>query len=268
MTDITGRTRLFGILADPIHHVRAPQAINARFARHGHDAVLVPMHVTAAALPAIVDALRRIENFDGCVVTMPHKSAIVPLLDTVTDDARAVGAVNIVRRDADGSLHGQILDGEGFVAGLRAAGIDPAGRSVYLAGAGGAANAIVFSLARAGVARIAIANRSIDKAQALAQRVAAAFPGVATGTAGPDPSGFDLVVNSTSLGMQPGDALPLDVSKLDPAQTVAEIIMQPAETPLLAAATARGCRVQPGAPMLDAQVDLMVAWMTAGRVGS
>lgn len=267
MTPITGRTRLFGILADPIHHVRAPQAINALFAQRGFDGVLVPMHVTAAALPAMVDALRRIENFDGCVVTMPHKSAIVSLLDHVTDDARQVGAVNIVRRDAAGRLHGHILDGEGFVAGLRASGFDPAGRSVYLAGAGGAGNAIAFALARAGIARLAIANRSLARASDLAQRIAAAWPTVVTGTAGADASGFDLVVNSTSLGMRADDALPLDVATLAPSQTVAEIIMQPERTALLAAAAARGCRVQPGAPMLDAQVALMVAFMT-GATGT
>jgi shikimate dehydrogenase len=265
-TPITGRTRLFGILADPIHHVRAPQAINAVFAQRGFDGVVVPMHTTTASLPTVVDALRRIENFGGCVVTMPHKSAIVPLLDAVTDDARQVGAVNIVRRDDDGRLHGHILDGEGFVTGLRAAGIEPAGRSVYLAGAGGAGNAIAFALARAGIARLAIANRSIERARELAARVAAAWPAVATGTASDDPSGFDLVVNSTSLGMRADDPLPLDASKLVASQTVAEIIMQPARTALLEAAAARGCRVQPGAPMLEAQVALMVAFMTGAAV--
>lgn len=262
MPTITGSTRVLGILADPIHHVKTPQAINRLFDAQGYDGVMVPLHVSPDALASLLQALRSLRNLDGFIVTVPHKVAIVALCDELTTEARQVGAVNAVRRTADGRLIGGILDGEGFVRGLRTAGIDAAGQSVYLAGAGGAASAIAFALAKAGVRRLTVANRSADKARALLDRVVGAYPALQGGVGSADPSGHDLVVNGTSLGLRPGDALPLDADRLEPKQLVAEIIMEPALTPLLVAAAARGCRTHPGAPMLAGQVELMAAFMT------
>lgn len=263
MSEITGRTRLFGIVADPVGHVRTPQVFNARFAALGADAVLVPFHVPAALLGAAFEGFRAMRNLGGVVVTVPHKTAAVALCDEVTEAARAVGAVNTVRRTPDGKLVGEIFDGEGFVAGLRAQGIEPAGRRVYLAGAGGAANAIAFSLARAGVARLTVANRTATRAEDLVSRVRAHFPGLAAGLGGRAPGDHDLVVNATSLGLAPEDPLPFDVEGLRPDQVVAEIIMKPEHTPLLVEAARRGCRVHLGRHMLDCQVELMARFMGA-----
>lgn len=261
MTNITGHTRIFGILADPIHHVKTPQGINGLLDAHGFDGVMVPIHVRAEDLAAMVDGLRRMNNLAGFVVTVPHKTAMPALCDELTPTAARIGAVNVVRRTADGRFVGGMLDGEGFVAGLRSAGIEPAGRSAYLAGAGGAASAIAFALALSGVARLTIANRTTAKAVELVARLKEDFPDLAITVGTHDPSQHDLVVNGTSLGLRDGDALPLDVDRLTPAQTVAEIIMQPAETPLLRAAAAKGCRVHFGAPMLASQVALMAEFM-------
>src|SRR5450830_881685 len=148
MTEITGNTQVFAILADPIHQVKTPQRINQLFAQAGYDGVMVPLHVSSDALAGVVHALRSVKNLSGFVVTVPHKTAIVDLCDEVTPDDRQVGAVNVVRRSPQGRLSGTILDGDGFIAGLRVEGIEPGGRSVYLAGAGGAASAIAFALAR------------------------------------------------------------------------------------------------------------------------
>jgi shikimate dehydrogenase len=262
MTTISGKTALYTILADPIHHVQTPQAINRLLAERGIDAVMVPMQVRPQGLETVARALRELPNFRGCVVTVPHKSAMRALCDAVSDAARLIGAVNVVHRTADGRLLGGMLDGDGFVAGLRQHGIEPAGLHTYLAGAGGAASAIAFALAAAGVRTLTIANRSQDKARQLATRVAAAFPAVPVSVGGADVSGMELVVNGTSLGLHDGDPLPLDAQTLKPSQVVAEIIMDPAETPLLAAARALGCRVHPGAPMLASQVALMAAFMS------
>ena len=261
MHEITGRTWVFGILADPIHHVRTPQALNALMEKRGFDGVLAPFHVGAADLAAFVGALRLMRNLGGFIVTVPHKTAIVSLCDEVTESARRIGAVNAVRREADGRLIGEMLDGAGFVAGLRRSGIEPNGRSVYLAGAGGAANAIAFALAQAGVSRLTIANRTRPKAEDLVRRVAAFLPAAKVEIGSPDPSGHDLVVNATSLGLKDGDPPPLDADRLDGSQVVAEIIMQPETTALLAAAAACGCRVHPGKPMLTCQLDLMADFM-------
>ncbi|WP_334175944.1 shikimate dehydrogenase [Pseudoxanthobacter sp.] len=256
-TDITGRTRLLAILADPVAHVKAPPLINRLAAERGRDAVMVPVQVAPADLPQVAETLRRLKNFDGAIVTVPHKTAMLPLCDSLSRAAELVGAVNVIRRTADGRIEGDALDGVGFVGGLQAAGIALAGRRVYLAGAGGAASAIAFALAQAGVGHLTIANRSADKARALAARVADAFPAVGAAAGDSDPSGHDLVINGTSLGMKPSDPLPLDAARLTQAMVVAEVIMEPAITPLLAAAERAGARIHRGAPMLDCQVSLM-----------
>lgn len=261
---ITGATRFLVILGDPIAQARAPQLVNAALTARGHDAVMIPVHVAADGLARVVDGLRAAQSFAGGVVTMPHKAAIVPLLDDVTPEARQVGACNTIRRETDGRLVGTMFDGEGFVAGLRSAGHDVRGRRVFLAGAGGAAAAIAFAMGKYGAASLTIHNRTRDRADALARRVRAAWPALAVTSGGPDPTGNDLVVNGTALGMRPGDdALPLDVEKIGPGMVAADVVIrQP--TPFLSAAAARGAVTHGGEPMLVAQIDLIVDFVLAG----
>ena len=258
MTPITGRTRIWAILADPIAQVKAPEMINAAMAEQGIDGVMVPMHVAPAHLATVLAGLRAMQNCGGMIVTVPHKSAVVALLDGVTETARRVGAANVVRREADGRLIGECVDGIGFVAALREQGVRLEGRSAYLAGAGGAANAIAFALAESGLARLTIANRTRVKAEDLAARLRAVHPHLPVALGTRDPSGHDLCINATALGMLAGDAMPFDPARLEAEQSVCEIIMQPAETPIMAAARDKGCRVYPGLPMLRAQRDLMM----------
>ncbi len=254
---ISGHTRLVVILAHPVGHVRTPMAMNAHFAAIARDAVLVPMQVQPEDLAEVVAALRRIENLGGIVVTIPHKEAIAALCDTLTDAARIVGAVNVIRREPDGRLTGGQFDGEGFCAGLRAAGHDVRGRRVWMVGAGGAAAGIGYALLRHGVAALTIHNRTPVRAEALAARLAAALPGAPVAIGGPDPTGHDTVVNATSLGLKQTDALPVDARLLQPPMLVADVVMQPDVTALLKEAAARGCRTHRGLPMLTEQVPIL-----------
>lgn len=256
---ITGNTRIFGIVADPIHHVKTPQVMNANFERLGVDAVLIPMHVGPEGLAALFSGLSKMENFGGLIATVPHKPAILDLCDEVTEEARHIGAVNCIRRDPDGRMIGTMLDGTGFVEALKTVtGFDPKGKRAFVAGAGGAASAIAFALAKAGVARLTIANRTADKAEALGERIRAAYPSVTVSTAAATVADHDLVANGTSLGMKETDAPPLDFEKLHRDQVVGDAIMQPEMTPLLKAAQAKGCRIQLGKPMLECQIELMM----------
>jgi shikimate dehydrogenase len=254
---ITGKTKLYAILADPISHVRTPEVFNERFARDGSDAVLVPIHVAPEGLPAMLAALRVMKNLGGVIVTVPHKTAVVSLCDELGEAARIIGAVNAVRREDDGRLVGDNFDGTGFLAGLRLQGYEPAGRRVLLLGAGGAAAAIAFALASAGVAQLTIANRTRSKAEELVERLVKFVTACHIAAGDADPTGHDLVINTTSLGMKPDDPLPIDVTLLSPDMTVAEIIMKPETTPLLAAAKGKGCPVHYGRHMLDQQIRLM-----------
>ena len=265
MIEITGSTRIYGIVADPVAQVKTPQTMRKVFDRRGTDAVLVPFHVPTTGLADFVQGIRSVRNFGGMVVTVPHKTSVLELCDTVSSQARAVGAVNVVRRDADGTLAGDILDGQGFVASLKQSGIDPKGLRVLLSGAGGAARAIAFALAQAGIRRLAIHNRTEAAAHQILAGVNAHYPEIETACVSNDPTGVDLVVNATSLGMRVGDALPIDVSRLQSSQIVAEIIMAPALTPLLKSAQDKGCRIQYGLPMLECQIEMMADFMGVAK---
>jgi shikimate dehydrogenase len=260
-TEISGATALLGILADPIAQVQTPRLVNELLRQRNQDAVLVPLHVGRDELLQVVAGLRAVRNFRGAVVTMPHKAAIMALLDEVTPEARQVGACNVFRRAPDGRLIGTIFDGEACVAGLRSAGHALAGKSVLLAGAGGAAAALAFAFARHAARRITIHNRTSARAEALAERVRAAFPQSDCVIGDRDPAGHLIVVNATSLGRRPGDALPIRVEGLQPGMLAVEIILAPAQTAFLAEALRRGCAIQPGRPMLEAQIVLIADFL-------
>jgi shikimate dehydrogenase len=234
MTAISGRTRLLGLIADPVLQARSPAMANGLLEARGlHGAfVLVPLQVPVGALDAVVGGLRRLGSFAGALVSMPHKAAIVPLLDELTDEAALVGAVNVVRRTADGRLVGTMMDGEGFVAGLRAAKHEVGGAACLLVGAGGAASAIAFALARHGCRSLAIVNRTASRAAELAARVRAAFPAVGVRHGDAPDARYDLAVNATSLGMHIRDELPMSRDVVARAALVADCVVAPEMTAL------------------------------------
>jgi shikimate dehydrogenase len=254
---ISGTTKLYTIIADPISQVRTPETFNKFFKRQGLDAVLVPVAVEAAKLKAVIDGFRGMKNLGGFIVTVPHKKSMSLLCDALGETARVVGAVNAVRREQDGTLVGDTFDGAGFVSGLKSQGIEPAGKCVLLLGAGGAAGSIALALAGAGVSYLRIANRTSGKAEGVAEYILREYPSFHLEVGSADPTGFDLIVNATSLGMTADDALPLDLDKLDTGVVVADIIMRPEITPLLYAAAEKGCRIHLGRHMLDAQLRLI-----------
>lgn len=263
MKKITGETKLLGVVADPIHHVKTPQRMNEHLQEIGYDGIVVPLHVLPANLETALAGLRHTENFLGAVITVPHKTAVLALCDDATDAAKNIGAANVIRREADGRLTAHMLDGEGFVRGMQSCGHQVTGRSCYLAGAGGAANAIAFSLLQHGASHLTIANRTKSKAEELQQRLLRFYPNARIRIGSPDPSGHNIVINATSLGLRHNDALPLNASALTPDQLVCEIIMSPKQTPLLDQALQQGCTVHYGAPMLACQIQAMAEFMGA-----
>ncbi len=263
--EITGKSRVYAHLAHPSSHVRATQTFNRAFREREIDAVAVSIDVAPADLPSLVRGLRGWRNLAGMGVTMPHKGPIADLCDEVVGLGKLIGAVNAIRREPDGRFVGANTDGSGFLAGLKQAGHDPAGRRVLLVGIGGAGRAIAFALAHGGVADLRLANRTAAKAREVAAKVAEAFPGTKTSVGPPDPAGFDIVVNATPLGMREGDDLPLDVAKLTSGMVVAEIILAPERTRLVEEAERRRCRVHLGLPMLTCQIDEVITFLRLDR---
>lgn len=204
---ITGRTTLVGIIGDPVRHSRSPEMHNAAFDAVGLDWRYLPFHVRASDLPDAVRGLRAL-GVRGFNVTIPHKESIIPLLDDLDPDTARLGAVNtvVVR---EGRLTGYNTDMDGFVRSLRDdARFDPSGKRALVIGAGGAARAALFGLAREGASLIVVANRTPSRADNLVKNVKDRFMGVdirkeslaILGDA-KELARFDLVVNASSVGL-------------------------------------------------------------------
>ena len=250
-------TRVYGVIANPVAHSMSPAIHNAAFKECGVDAVYLPFRVDAPA--EFIPAYRQLP-VDGYSVTIPHKEAVIPLLDEVEPLARRIGAVNtIVLRD--GRLCGSNTDWSAAVAAIKSGlpeGEKLAGKAVLLLGAGGAARAMAFGLAERGC-RVLIANRTHERAVRLAADVGCkAIPldqlaspsGHASRVTRHASAPYDILVNATSLGMHPRvEDTPLDASLLRPEALVFDSVYNPLETRLLREARAAGCRTVDGLEM-------------------
>ena len=247
---INGHTELIAHLGWPTHTFKAPMIYNPYFESIGVNAIVVPMGCKAEHFAPVLRGVFALENVRGALITMPHKVSVVELLDDATPAVRISGACNAVRRTADGRLVGDMFDGDGFVRGLRRKGLALEGSRALVIGAGGVGSAIAASLAAAHTVEIALYDIHSEAAQELARRLSAHYPDVAVTAGSNDPAGFDLVVNATPLGMNAGDPLPLDMSRLHADTFVGEVVMRAEMTAFLAQAQALGCRVQVGTDML------------------
>jgi len=255
---IRGTTRLLGILGTPLAHSYSPAMHNSGIAALGLDLAYLPLSADAAHLKTLLESLKAV-NFLGVNVTLPHKQAVLPLLDELSEVSRKMGAVNtIVNRD--GTLYGTTTDPEGFLNGFKDAGHSFADKSVVIVGNGGTARTIAFALSlQSGSSstprRVALAARDLVKSGSLALEIAAKtgreielfaledYPARARE--------FDVVVNTTPLGMSPNvDVSPLPADALHAGQIVYDVIYNPEETALMRHARARGCAVVGGLGML------------------
>jgi shikimate dehydrogenase len=254
MMTISGKAALAGVLGWPVSHSKSPLLHNYWFERYHVDGVYVPLPVAPPDLAAVTSALPKM-GFRGCNVTLPHKEAMLRLVDEVDPPAAEIGAVNTVLVDADGKLRGLNTDGIGFLAHLDASVAgwrNEAGR-VVLIGAGGAARALAATFIAAGVAELVIVNRTVERARALLDRLDQ--KSTRASARGWDEradalAGAGLVVNTTSLGMTGQPPLELALDHLPAHAIVADIVYAPLNTALLAAAASRGHRTVDGLGML------------------
>jgi len=253
----SGTTRLAGIAGWPVAHSRSPRLHGFWLRRHGIDGAYVPLPIRAEDFVTAVHGLRA-AGFRGMNVTQPHKLAAFAVCDVVDDTARRAGAVNTIVFSEDG-IRGSNTDGSGFVAHLRASGVDPLAGPILLLGAGGGARAVAAALLDAG-AQVTVANRSPEPAAALARDLSGlkVIDWTARNAALGDQA---LLINATSLGMKGNPALEIDLDGAAPGLAVADIVYVPLETPLLAAARARGMRAVDGLGMLLHQAGVgFAAW--------
>jgi shikimate dehydrogenase len=251
---ITGATRVAGVIGDPVRHSLSPRLHNAAYRALDLDWVFAAFEVPDGGAPAALEAAR-VFGFVGLSVTMPHKTAMAALCDELAPDAAALRSVNTVTLQADGRSTGHSTDGDGFLRSLHDAGVEVSGRRALVLGAGGAARAVVRALGVAG-ATVEVAARRADAA------------GVAVALAGGTAVDWDdraaaataagIIVNATPLGMAGDQTLPLPAGVMGKDLVVVDLVYEPLETPLLAAARSAGARAVSGLGMLVHQAALQV----------
>ena len=256
MLTVTGHTRVVGVIGDPIEHSRSPQMHNAAFAKAGLDYVYVPFHVRPDDLAQALAGFKAL-NVVGINVTLPHKQTVIPYLTSISREAKLIGAVNTLTFLEDG-VHGDNTDAPGVLRALEEDGnlSIPVGENVVVLGAGGAARAIVVAFALAGVASITIANRTTEKAIALAEEMQKKTGVLMHGMGLTDARVADavrqstLLVNTATASMDLTQPLLISVDWLQPNAIVYDIVYTPPVTPLMRAAAERGCQTLGGIGML------------------
>ena len=254
---IGGDTELVAIVGSPISQVKSPKNFNAWFAKNELNLAMIAIDMREQALDAFLDSLRGWQNLRGCVVTVPYKQMIATRLDILSERARALRSVNVIRREADGRLVGDNVDGEGFLNAARQHQFQARGKSALVVGSGGVGSAIAYALCQEGARRLTISDVSGERTQALLGLLVEAFPSVTLGSEVDSLEGYDLVVNATPVGMGGSGELPLDaalLATLRPGTLVADVVTSPEITPLLAFARDRQCPIQTGPEMAFAQM--------------
>ncbi|MBD3181119.1 shikimate dehydrogenase [Candidatus Poribacteria bacterium] len=253
--DITGHTKIVGVIGDPVEHSRSPQMQNAAFREMGLDYIYVPFHVLPENLAEAVEGFKA-TKVRGINVTLPHKKNMLPLMDSISREAELIGAVNTLVFD-DGQVSGHNTDARGFVASLQEEGIEELkGKNVVVLGAGGAARAVVVGLALQAVDEIIIANRTTEKAVQLAKDMSSGTGVSMKGISIKDPNlpeymaKSDLLVSTITAGMDPSIPLVIDEEWFHDDLVVCDIVYTPPETNLLKAAAKRGLKTVGGMGML------------------
>ncbi|SOC93519.1 shikimate dehydrogenase [Rhizobium sp. AN5] len=261
---LNGETRLFPIVGDPIKYVKSPERLTRGFAARGRNAICVPMQVAEGALAAAMEGFNAIPNIDGLLITMPHKFAAFDYCATSSGTSKLFGVVSVMRRNADDTWHGDMLDGLAFVKAQKDQGAQPDGAKVLLLGAGGAGSAIAVALLDAGVRELIVYDINQDRANTLVELLnERGDRRIRVGPA--DPVGCNMVCNATSMGMADDDPLPVNPVLFKSSMFIGDVIAGHGETALLKVARDAGCGTANGDQMVEAIQEIMLDFMLASR---
>lgn len=259
---VCGLSRLTSVIGDPIARVRSPGLVNRMLEQQQRENVLmIPMHVSSRGLPELLTGLRHCQNFAGAIIAQPHQQSVYEWLDKVSPAVQMTGTCNVIRRSPDGTLSGTLLEGDGFIAGLRQQGIDVAGKRVYLAGAGFSASAIAHALAGQGVTELILYNRTEEKGVQLAESLSKHHPGLVVIHGTERPAHCDIAINATAAGKGEDRQQAFSLAGLAAGTLVCDTVIYPQMTPLLHAAEGAGMQTHHGEYTLMAQLALMISYM-------
>jgi shikimate dehydrogenase len=243
--------------------VKSPQRLTASFEARGHNGICVPMQVPDGGLEGVIRGLQPVANVRGFLITMPHKNAMFAYCSTTSETSKLLGVVSVVRRNTDGSWHGDMLDGLAFVAAQKKAGAQPEGARVLQIGAGGAGSAIAIAFLDAGVQELVLHDTDQLRLDELVRLLSGRGRGRLAGGP-PAPTCFDIVVNATPMGLSSNDPLPIPPHLLASSMFVGDIVAGHGVTPLLKAAQVVGCRTADGTQMVEAGMDLIPDFLLGG----
>jgi shikimate dehydrogenase len=268
-SDISGKTKICGIIGDPVEHTLSPAMHNAAFHDAGLDYVYLPFRVIKEDLCQAIHGIRAF-NLRGLNVTIPHKVEVLPFLDRLDPLAEKIGAVNTIVND-EGVLTGYNTDSAGFLRALSEENIDPANKNIAILGSGGAARAILFGLADKG-ANLTILNRHPAPAAELAGKISSCYKITVKALELTEENlkdtleSSDILVNTTSVGMSPySEETPVPEYLIKPGMVVFDIIYNPLKTRLLLESGKRGTRVIGGIEMLVWQGAAAFELWTGGK---
>jgi shikimate dehydrogenase len=242
---LSGSNRLYPIVGDPIAQVKSPAGVTEMLQSRGVNGICIPAHVSPLNLADFMRACLIMQNVDGIIITIPHKNASYTYCKTTSQRSHALKSVNVMRRNLDGTFHGDALDGLAFTLSCEKKGFDFKGKRGLLIGAGGAGAAIAESSLSKGLKTLEIFD--ID-------------PSRKTKGGTTDPTGFDIVMNATPLGMKASDPMPFQVEKLT-GQFVGDVVTMPSLTPLVDYARKHGCLTSTGLDMFAEVRELIIDFL-------
>ena len=260
---LNGKTRLYGIVGDPIEQVRSPEMMTHELHSRGINAVLLPIHIPDPDFDAVLPSLLRIANLDGLILTIPFKARAMRFATHVGAQAQAVGAINVIARRPDGSWAGDIFDGSGCVEAFRRRSYGFKNQNVMLIGLGGAGSAICAAVAAEQPSSMRIFDLDAARCERMAEVAQRISPSTAVTIGKPDVHGVDVLLNASPVGMLGDPRLPIETTRFDKGLIVFDAIVKPEQTPLLALAESCGCRVVRGREMMRGQISKIVDYFEA-----
>jgi len=260
---VNGKTRVYGIVGDPIEQVRSPEMVTWEMQRRQHNAVLVPIHIGRDEFDSVMPDLMRIQNLDGLIFTIPFKAKAIALAKNLGPQATQIGAINVLKKHSDRQWSGEIFDGIGCVEAFQRRGISIQDKRLQLIGLGGAGSAICVALAYEKPRLMRMFDINPQTTERMVNLVRSISPQTSVEVGVPQTEGIDILFNASPVGMLNDARLPLQVDAFKKELVVFDAIVMPEDTPLLTLAQNCGCEIVRGREMMLGQISKIVDYFFA-----
>ena len=260
---VNGKTRVYGIVGDPIEQVRSPEMVTWEMQKRDHNAMLIPMHIARDEFDTVMPQIMRMRNLDGLIFTIPFKAQAIALAKTLGPQASQIGAINALKKHSNGAWSGEIFDGIGCVEAFKQRGITLQDKRLQLIGLGGAGSAICVALAYEKPKLLRLFDINAQTTERMAKMVNTISPQTVVEVGLPLAEGIDILLNASPVGMLSDARLPLAVEQFKKELIVFDAIVMPENTPLLSLAQDCGCQVVRGREMMLGQISKIVDYFFA-----